>query len=148
MRGGSDSEGRKARKKGKGPGRSYARLTRAECNSIERMLDRGEPCRVARELGRSPSTVSDEVARSPRTAGRWSGAAWPPAASARAARRRRSPGSCRSRPGRCPAATPAPGSPPRTRARDRPTTRSTRPASRTRASCSTTSGTRSMTPRA
>ena len=53
-----------ARKRGKGPGRSYARLTRAERNSIERMLDRGESCRaIARELGRSPSTVSDEVAR-------------------------------------------------------------------------------------
>ena len=59
-----DSEGRKARKKGKGPGRSYARLTRAERNSIERMLDRGESCRaMARELERSPSTVPDEVAR-------------------------------------------------------------------------------------
>ena len=53
-----------AKKKGKAPGRSYARLTRAERNSIERMLDRGESCRaMARELGRSPSTVSDEVAR-------------------------------------------------------------------------------------
>lgn len=52
-------------KKGKrGVGRAYARLTRAERNSIERMLDRGESCRsIARELGRSPSTVSDEVAR-------------------------------------------------------------------------------------
>ena len=53
-----------ARKMGMGPGRSYARLTRAERNSIERMLDRGESCRaMARELGRSPSTVPDEVAR-------------------------------------------------------------------------------------
>ena len=53
-----------ARKREKGPGRSYARLTRAERNSIERMLDRGESCRaIARELGRSPSTVPDEVAR-------------------------------------------------------------------------------------
>ena len=53
-----------AEKGRKGPGRSYARLTRAERNSIERMLDRGRPCReIARELGRSPSTVSDEVAR-------------------------------------------------------------------------------------
>lgn len=53
-----------AKKKGKSPGRSYARLTRAERNSIERMLDRGGSCRaIARELGRSPSTVSDEVAR-------------------------------------------------------------------------------------
>lgn len=53
-----------AKKREKAPGRSYARLTRAERNSIERMLDRGESCRaIARELGRSPSTVSDEVAR-------------------------------------------------------------------------------------
>ena len=53
-----------AEKGGKGPGRSYARLTRAERNSIERMLDRGRPCQeIARELGRSPSTVSDEVSR-------------------------------------------------------------------------------------
>lgn len=52
------------KKGGKGRDRSYARLTRAERNSIERMLDRGMSCRaIARELGRSPSTVSDEVAR-------------------------------------------------------------------------------------
>ena len=53
-----------AKKREKAPGRPYARLTRAERNSIERMLDRGDSCRaIARELGRSPSTVSDEVAR-------------------------------------------------------------------------------------
>ena len=52
-------------KKGRGgPQRSYSRLDRHERNAIERMLDRGMGCRaIARELGRSPSTVADEVAR-------------------------------------------------------------------------------------
>ena len=52
-------------KKRKAPAeRSYARLTRHERNSIERMLDRGKGAReIARELGRSPSTVANEVAR-------------------------------------------------------------------------------------
>lgn len=49
---------------GTGPGRAYSRLTRHERNSIERMLDRGRPCReIAREIGRAPSTVANEVAR-------------------------------------------------------------------------------------
>ena len=56
-----------ARKKAKGKaaeGRSYSRLTRHERNSIERMLDQGKGCReIARELGRAPSTVANEVAR-------------------------------------------------------------------------------------
>lgn len=53
------------RKKGKRPSeRSYARLTRHERQTIERMLDRGKGAReIARELGRSPSTVANEVAR-------------------------------------------------------------------------------------
>lgn len=52
-------------RKGKAPAeRSYARLTRHERNSLERMLDRGEGARaIAAELGRSPSTVANEVAR-------------------------------------------------------------------------------------
>ena len=52
-------------KKRKAPAeRSYARLTRHERSSIERMLDRGKGAReIARELGRSPSTVANEVAR-------------------------------------------------------------------------------------
>ncbi|OUP05744.1 IS30 family transposase [Collinsella sp. An2] len=45
-------------------GRAYSRLTRHERNQIERMLDRGKGAReIARELGRSPSTVANEVAR-------------------------------------------------------------------------------------
>lgn len=44
--------------------RSYARLTRHERQTIERMLDRGKGCReIARELGRAPSTVANEVGR-------------------------------------------------------------------------------------
>lgn len=52
-------------KKGKPPSeRKYGRLTRAERNHIERALDRGGSCRqIARELGRAPSTVANEVAR-------------------------------------------------------------------------------------
>ena len=43
--------------------RAYARLTRHERDTIQRMLERGRSCReIARELGRSPSTVSAEVA--------------------------------------------------------------------------------------
>ena len=46
------------------PERAYGRLGRHERNAIERMLDRGKPCReIARELGRSPSTVKREVDR-------------------------------------------------------------------------------------
>lgn len=45
-------------------GRSYARLTRHERQDIERMLDRGKGCReIAREIGRAPSTVANEVGR-------------------------------------------------------------------------------------
>ena len=44
-------------------GRSYGRLTRHERDTVQRMLERGASCRqIARELGRSPSTVSSEVA--------------------------------------------------------------------------------------
>ena len=43
--------------------RSYGRLTRHERDTVQRMLERGASCReIARELGRSPSTVSAEVA--------------------------------------------------------------------------------------
>ena len=48
---------------GKAAARSYARLTRHERDTIQRMLERGRSCRgIAREVGRSPSTVSAEVA--------------------------------------------------------------------------------------
>ena len=48
---------KKRRKGGKGPSeRSYARLTRHERQTIERMLE-------AREIGRAPSTVANEVER-------------------------------------------------------------------------------------
>lgn len=56
--------------------RSYARLTKHERQTIERMLDRGKGCReIAGELGRAPSTVANEVGRhrfvtSPRAARR------------------------------------------------------------------------------
>ncbi len=53
-----------AKKKTRKSERSYARLTKAERKSIERMLDQNKSCRaIAEELGRSPSTISDEVAR-------------------------------------------------------------------------------------
>ena len=43
--------------------RAYGRLTRHERDTVQRMLERGASCReIARELGRSPSTVSAEVA--------------------------------------------------------------------------------------
>lgn len=43
--------------------RAYARLTRHERDAIQRMLERRKSCReIARELGRSPSTVSSEIA--------------------------------------------------------------------------------------
>lgn len=53
------------RKKGAGKAapRAYGRLTRHERDTVQRMLERGASCRrIARELGRSPSTVSSEVA--------------------------------------------------------------------------------------
>ena len=44
--------------------RSYARLTRHERQTIERMLDQGKGCReIAREIDRAPSTVANEVGR-------------------------------------------------------------------------------------
>ena len=52
------------RKKGsaKAAPRAYGRLTRHERDTVQRMLERGASCReIARELGRSPSTVSAEV---------------------------------------------------------------------------------------
>lgn len=58
------SRKKKARKQGAGRGRAYSRLTLPERREIERRLDRGESCRsIAGALGRSPSTVSGEVAR-------------------------------------------------------------------------------------
>ncbi|MBR3235248.1 MAG: helix-turn-helix domain-containing protein [Atopobiaceae bacterium] len=49
---------RKTKKKG------YCRLDRRERGSIEHRLDRRESCRsMARALGRSASTVHDEVVR-------------------------------------------------------------------------------------
>lgn len=43
--------------------RAYGRLTRHERDTVQRMLERGASCRqIARELGRSPSTVCSEVA--------------------------------------------------------------------------------------
>lgn len=61
--------GRMAKKKGKrgrkAPSeRSYARLARHERQAIARMPDRGKGCReIAREIGRAPSTVANEVGR-------------------------------------------------------------------------------------
>ena len=71
LRAGSASPGRSedgmSGKKMKGPARAvpraYGRLTRHERDTVQRMLERGASCReIARELGRSPSTVSAEVA--------------------------------------------------------------------------------------
>ena len=48
------------RKKGseKAAPRAYGRLTRHERDTVQRMLERRASCReIARELGRSPSTV-------------------------------------------------------------------------------------------
>ena len=48
-------------KKKQGP---YRRLDRAERAAIQNGLDKGRSCKqMARDLGRSPSTVADEVAR-------------------------------------------------------------------------------------
>lgn len=55
--------GKKKKAAGKAESRAYGRLTRHERDSVQRMLERGASCRqIARELGRSPSTVSSEVA--------------------------------------------------------------------------------------
>ena len=74
LRAGSAGPGRsedvmsgKSGKSGKGAARAvpraYGRLTRHERDTVQRMLERGASCReIARELGRSPSTVSAEVA--------------------------------------------------------------------------------------
>ena len=49
---------------GKKKRRQYRRLDKAERVAIQNGLDRGRACRqMARNLGRSPSTVADEVAR-------------------------------------------------------------------------------------
>ena len=49
---------------GKKPPRSYRRLDKAERAAIGHGLDKRKSCRqMACELGRSPSTVADEVAR-------------------------------------------------------------------------------------
>lgn len=49
---------------GKNAPKPYRRLDKADRIAIERGLDKRKPCRqMARELGRSPSTIADEVAR-------------------------------------------------------------------------------------
>lgn len=49
---------------GKRRQKRYRRLDRAERAAIQNGLERGWSCRrMARELGRSPSTVADEVSR-------------------------------------------------------------------------------------
>ena len=63
---GRSEDGMSAKRKkgaGKATPRAYRRLTRHERGTVQRMLERGASCRqVARELGRSSSTVSSEVA--------------------------------------------------------------------------------------
>ena len=55
--------GKKKRGSARAVPRAYGRLTRHERDTVQRMLERGASCRqIARELGRSPSTVSSEVA--------------------------------------------------------------------------------------
>ena len=55
--------GKRKKGAGKSAPRAYGRLTRHERDTLQRMLERGASCRrIARELGRSPSTVSSEVA--------------------------------------------------------------------------------------
>ena len=55
--------GKKNRGSARAVPRAYGRLTRHERDTVQRMLERGASCReIARELGRSPSTVSAEVA--------------------------------------------------------------------------------------
>ena len=63
---GRSEDGRSGkRKKGSAEAapRAYGRLTRHERDTVQRMLERRASCReIARELGRSPSAVSAEVA--------------------------------------------------------------------------------------
>lgn len=55
--------GKRKKGSGKAAPRAYGRLTRHERDTVQRMLERGASCRqIARELGRSPSTVCSEVA--------------------------------------------------------------------------------------
>lgn len=55
--------GKKKRGSARAVPRAYGRLTRHERDTIQRMLERRASCReIARGLGRSPSTVSAEVA--------------------------------------------------------------------------------------
>lgn len=55
--------GKKKRGSASAVPRAYGRLTRHERDTVQRMLERGASCRqIARELGRSPSTVCSEVA--------------------------------------------------------------------------------------
>ena len=55
--------GKRKKGAGKAAPRAYGRLTRHERDTVQRMLERRASCReIARELGRSPSTVSAEVA--------------------------------------------------------------------------------------
>lgn len=55
--------GKRKKGAGKAAPRAYGRLTRHERDTVQRMLERGTSCRqIARELGRSPSTVCSEVA--------------------------------------------------------------------------------------
>ena len=55
--------GKKKRDSARAVPRAYGRLTRHERDTVQRMLERRASCReIARELGRSPSTVSAEVA--------------------------------------------------------------------------------------
>lgn len=55
--------GKKKRGSARAVPRAYGRLTRHERDTVQRMPERGASCReIARELGRSPSTVSAEVA--------------------------------------------------------------------------------------
>ena len=55
--------GEKKRGSARAVPRAYGRLTRHERDTLQRMLERGASCRqIARELGRSPSTVCSEVA--------------------------------------------------------------------------------------
>ena len=58
-----DMSGKRKKGSEKAVPRAYGRLTRHERDTVQRMLERRASCReIARELGRSPSTVSAEVA--------------------------------------------------------------------------------------